>query len=366
MKAQLLVGQNDTAAAIALLERTQPDVILITAPFPGKKMLDRTSMNTWEDVAVIEEINRIGKDRIVPPHSDPVDLSVFCVEPGRWTETSAQFKGLGVQMAQPSVRQKAMARKDPVLFVVSMMDKDHADFDRAYRMIKDRLTAKVVPVEIPIGAGPGLTGVINLFAKKAYLPAKNGRAGEYEEAEIPASERERFQKYHQEMVEAIAATDDALLERFFGGEDLPGDDEMAAMKEAMKRADLFPLLCCSSQLTYGVRTVLAAIVPWLVLLGTVLAVPGILIMLGIGTFAVPFGVAYVPGLGIATIAAIAGFVLNALALPGLFGRGMAGWTWIFYGELVSIASSLLRGAVVSAVVPVWKYRLAVLVEVTPA
>jgi hypothetical protein len=54
----------------------------------------------------------IGKDRIVPPHSDPVDLSVFCVEPGRWTETSAQFKGLSVQMAQPSVRQKAMARKD--------------------------------------------------------------------------------------------------------------------------------------------------------------------------------------------------------------------------------------------------------------
>jgi elongation factor G len=162
----------------------------------------------------------------------------------------------GVEAGTERMFREAMARKDPVLFVVSMMDKDHADFDRAYRMIKDRLTAKVVPVEIPIGAGPGLTGVINLFAKKAYLPAKNGRAGEYEEAEIPASERERFQKYHQEMVEAIAATDDALLERFFGGEDLPGDDEMAAMKEAMKRADLFPLLCCSSQMMIGVRTVL--------------------------------------------------------------------------------------------------------------
>mgnify|MGYP003342550135 FL=1 len=162
----------------------------------------------------------------------------------------------GVEAGTERMFREAMARKDPVLFVVSMMDKDHADFDRAYRMIKERLTAKVVPVEIPIGAGAGLTGVINLFAKKAYLPAKNGKAGEYEEAEIPASERERFQKYHQEMVEAIAATDDALLERFFGGEDLPGDDEMAAMKEAMKRADLFPLLCCSSQMMIGIRTVL--------------------------------------------------------------------------------------------------------------
>jgi len=63
----------------------------------------------------------VGKDRIVPPNSDPVDLSVFCVEPGRWTGTSAQFGGIAsgkgtsayvTQMAQPSVRSKAMADKD--------------------------------------------------------------------------------------------------------------------------------------------------------------------------------------------------------------------------------------------------------------
>ena len=54
----------------------------------------------------------IGKDRIVPPHSDPIDLSVFCVEPGRWTGASNDFKSMGVQMAQPSVRKRAMADKD--------------------------------------------------------------------------------------------------------------------------------------------------------------------------------------------------------------------------------------------------------------
>lgn len=54
----------------------------------------------------------IGKDRIVPAHSDPVDLSVFCVEPGRWTEVSSNFKGMSAQMAQPGVRGKAMADKD--------------------------------------------------------------------------------------------------------------------------------------------------------------------------------------------------------------------------------------------------------------
>jgi hypothetical protein len=54
----------------------------------------------------------IGKDRLVPAHSDAIDLSVFCVEPGRWTEMSSNFKGMSAQMAQPSVRRKAMADKD--------------------------------------------------------------------------------------------------------------------------------------------------------------------------------------------------------------------------------------------------------------
>jgi hypothetical protein len=54
----------------------------------------------------------IGKDRLVPAHSDPIDLSVFCVEPGRWTEMSSNFKGMSSQMAQPSVRNKAMVAKN--------------------------------------------------------------------------------------------------------------------------------------------------------------------------------------------------------------------------------------------------------------
>jgi elongation factor G len=95
-----------------------------------------------------------------------------------------------------------------------------------------------------------------LFTKKAHLFKPGTKAGEYTEAEIPETERARFERYHQELVETVAATDDNLLERYLGGEAFSDDEEMTAMKEAMKREDLFPLLCCSSQLTYGVRTVL--------------------------------------------------------------------------------------------------------------
>ncbi len=163
----------------------------------------------------------------------------------------------GVEVGSERMFREAIARKDPVLFVVAMMDKEHADFDRAYESIKSTLTTKVVPVEIPIGAGPGgFTGVINLFTKKAHIFAPGTKAGEYTETEIPASEQARFEKYHQELVETVATTDDNLLERYLGGEQFSDDEEITAMKEAMKRAELFPLLCCSSQLTYGVRAVL--------------------------------------------------------------------------------------------------------------
>ncbi|MBX3174323.1 MAG: elongation factor G [Gemmatimonadaceae bacterium] len=166
----------------------------------------------------------------------------------------------GVEVGTERMFREAVKRKDPVLFVVSMMDKENADFDAAYEDIKAKLTAKVVPVEIPIGAGADFRGIINLFTKKAQLFKAGTKNGEFDEGPIPESEKARFEKYHAEMVEAVAATDDALLERFFAGEELPGDDEMNAMKEAMKDAELFPLLCCSAQLTYGIRTVLDLLV----------------------------------------------------------------------------------------------------------
>ena len=166
----------------------------------------------------------------------------------------------GVEVGSERMFREAVARQDPVLFVVAMMDKEHADFDRAYESIRANLTTKVVPVEIPIGSGTAFSGIINLFTKKAHIFTKGTKTGEYTEAEIPEGERARFEKYHQELVETVAATDDAMLERYLDGEEFSGDEEMLAMKEAMKRADLFPLLCCSSQLTYGVRTVLDLLV----------------------------------------------------------------------------------------------------------
>src|SRR5207247_9726663 len=94
---------------------------------------------------------------------------------------------------------------------LSLMGKENADCERVYRQIKERLTPKVIPVEIPVGEGPEFHGIINLFSKKCHLYKKGTKAGEYEEVDVPAEYRDRFERYSKELIERIAETDDTLL-----------------------------------------------------------------------------------------------------------------------------------------------------------
>jgi elongation factor G len=166
----------------------------------------------------------------------------------------------GVEVGTEKMFAAAMEARYPVLFVVSMMDKEHADFGRTYQQIKDRLTARVIPVEVPIGAGLGFRGVMNLFARKAYLYKPGTRSGEYEETDIPEPERAAFDRYYQELIEAISATDDGMLERYLEGGEIGRDEAIGGMKEAMKRGDLYPLFCVSADHMIGISALLTEVV----------------------------------------------------------------------------------------------------------
>src|SRR3954468_162684 len=155
---------------------------------------------------------------------------------------------------------EAVRRKDPVLFVVTMMDKEHADFDAIYQQIKTKLTSRVVPIEVPVGQGADFHGIVNLFDSRAHVYARGARTGEYQETDVPDEVRPHFERYRADLIETIAATDDSLLERYLEGGEISRDEAVAAMKEAMKRGELFPLFCVSSTLNYGTRAVLSTIV----------------------------------------------------------------------------------------------------------
>jgi len=166
----------------------------------------------------------------------------------------------GVEVGTERTFREAVARRDPVLFVVSMMDKEHADFDRVYQQIKTRLTNKVIPVEVPVGQGADFHGIVNLFTKKAHQFKRGVKTGEYQETEIPDEAQPLFDKYYNELIEAISATDDTLLEHYLEGGEISRDEAINGMKEAMKRMELFPLFCISSELNYGMQAVLSTIV----------------------------------------------------------------------------------------------------------
>src|SRR5207247_414547 len=148
----------------------------------------------------------------------------------------------------------------PRLFFVSLMDKEHADFEKVYTQVKQRLTPKEIPVEIPVGEGPEFHGIINLFSKQCHMYKKGTKAGEYEEVDVPPEYRDRFERYSKELIERIAETDDTLLERYLGGEEIGRDEAIAAMKAGMAQGELFPLFCGAAELTYGTRALLSKMV----------------------------------------------------------------------------------------------------------
>src|SRR3954463_687424 len=166
----------------------------------------------------------------------------------------------GVETGTELMFREAVDRKDPVLFVVTMMDKEHANFDRVYQEIKTRLTSKVIPVEVPVGEGADFHGIINLFTRKAHVYKPGVKTGEYVETDIPAELKPRFDRYYQELIESISSTDDSLLEHYLEGAEITRDEAVGAMKQAMKRMELFPLFCVSSELNYGTQAVLSTIV----------------------------------------------------------------------------------------------------------
>ena len=166
----------------------------------------------------------------------------------------------GVEVGTEKVWDYCERRELPRLLFVSLMDKEHADFERVFNQIKERLTPKVIPVEIPVGEGPEFHGIINLFSKKCHLYKKGTKAGEYDEVDVPPEYQARFEKYSQELIESIAATDDTLLERYLGGEEIGRDEAIRALKVGMQKGEIFPLFCGAAELTYGTRALLTKIV----------------------------------------------------------------------------------------------------------
>ncbi len=232
---------------------------------------DGTSLTDYTE----EEISRQYSINLAVAHAEWMDTKINLIDtPGYLDFTGDALAGVyaadavlvvvgatsGVEVGTEKVWEYAEARAVPRLFFVSMLDKEHADFEKVYQDIKEHLTSKVIPVEIPVGEGPEFHGIINLFSQKCHMYGRGTKTGEYDEVEVPGEYQERMERYSQDLIETIATTNDELLERYLGGEEISRDEAIAAMRAGMVAGELCPLLCGSATLTYGMRALLTKMV----------------------------------------------------------------------------------------------------------
>jgi elongation factor G len=166
----------------------------------------------------------------------------------------------GVEVGTEKVWEYTQARGVPRLFFVSMMDKENADFDKVVGEIREHMTGKVVAAELPIGEGEAFRGIVNLFTGRAHIFKPATVTGEYDEADVPTDMQERAEQARTELFEAIAATDDTLLERYLEGGEITTPEALAAAKHAMLAGELFPVFCGAAEKTWGTRALLEALV----------------------------------------------------------------------------------------------------------
>ena len=166
----------------------------------------------------------------------------------------------GVQSQSETVWRQANRYEVPRMVFVNKMDRTGADFYRVVDQIKNRLGAPAFPIRLPIGAEDKFTGLIDLFTMKAEIYT-NDLGTDIKEEDIPADMLEEAKRYRDELVEAIAAEDDALMEKFFEDpESITVEELKAGLRKAVCNNKIVPVTCGTAFKNKGVQLLLDSIV----------------------------------------------------------------------------------------------------------
>lgn len=168
----------------------------------------------------------------------------------------------GVQPQSETVWRQADKYRVPRICFVNKMDRVGADFPRTVDMIRHRLQANPVPVQIPMGNNSTFEGVIDLLEEKALLFGDDPTQRPTE-MPVPEEHQEEFLRYRNAMIEKIAETDDSLLIKYLEGDTISVDDLRAALRRSTMNSTLVPVLCGSALRTMGVHLLLDAVTAYL-------------------------------------------------------------------------------------------------------
>ncbi|MEO0518396.1 MAG: elongation factor G [Cyanobacteria bacterium P01_A01_bin.116] len=181
----------------------------------------------------------------------------------------------GVQPQSETVWRQADRYHVPRIAFVNKMDRTGANFFKVYEQVKERLRAKAVPLQIPIGVEDKFEGVIDLVQMKAHLYT-NDLGTDIEVTDIPAEMQAKADEYRTILLETVAESNDDMMERYLEGEDISADSLMKAVREATINDKLVPMLCGSAFKNKGVQLLLDAVVDYLPSPPEVPAIEGVL------------------------------------------------------------------------------------------
>lgn len=169
----------------------------------------------------------------------------------------------GVEPQSETVWRQADRYGVPRICFINKMDRIGSDYWRAVGMISDRLGAKPISLQIPIGAEDHFEGIIDLVTGEAIYYDKATKGAEFEIKAVPAELQELFDEKRLEMMEAAAEEDEALFEKYLGGEELSAEEIKSALRKATIARSIVPVFCGSAFRNMGVQPLLDAVIDYL-------------------------------------------------------------------------------------------------------
>jgi len=169
----------------------------------------------------------------------------------------------GVEPQSETVWRQADKYGVPRIAFINKMDRVGADFFRGVDMIRDRLKANPLPLQLPVGKEDTFKGIVDLVEMKAIIWDEESLGAKFNVTEIPEDLVELATEYREKMVEELSSHDDALMEKYLGGEELSIDEIRAAIRKSTTEIKICPVICGSAFKNKGVQNLLDAVIDYM-------------------------------------------------------------------------------------------------------
>ncbi len=166
---------------------------------------------------------------------------------------------VGVEIGTERVWNFAAEYNVPRLIIINKLDREEVDLDQVLEVTQERFGRQVVPMQLPVNPGEGFNQIVDLVDMKLLTYAD----GKVQEGEVPGDLQDQVQTLHEQLVEAVAETDEELMEKYFGEGELSAEDLNAGLRQAVAQQDLFPVYYSDAFNNVGVDTLMDGLISYM-------------------------------------------------------------------------------------------------------